>query len=104
MIRYGSQLRSACKDFVCGPQASGSPEPGLPDRAAFARSGMAERAGFARAGVEEPSPASHLLKLLPVAISAAEVILIRAPKARKRALFARLAHPEGERMRAEKGG
>src|SRR5260221_7783780 len=36
-------------------QPPGSPAPGLPDRAALARSGMAERAGFARAGVEAPS-------------------------------------------------
>jgi ribonuclease R len=47
-------LRSDYSGNVRGPQAPGSPEPGLPDRAAFARSGMAERAGFARAGVEVP--------------------------------------------------
>ena len=88
MIRYGPEARLASKLCLCTAGA-GSPE----------------RAGFARAGVEEPSPAIRcLLMLLPVAIHVAEVILARAPKARKRAFFARLAHPEGERMRAGKGG
>ncbi|HLZ93658.1 MAG TPA: phage terminase large subunit, partial [Candidatus Acidoferrum sp.] len=42
-------------------QPPGSPEPGFPDRAAFAGSGMAGRAGFARAEVEVPSPAMRHL-------------------------------------------
>src|SRR5437588_7353369 len=41
---------------VAGPPAPGSPEPGLPDSAAFAESGMAERLGFARSGPAAPSP------------------------------------------------
>jgi len=55
---YREMLRGAQpQDKDREPRAPGSPEPGLPDRAALARSGMAVRAGVARFGVGAPSPA-----------------------------------------------
>jgi ribonuclease R len=59
LLKWALQQDQVSSNKDRGPQALGSPELGLPDRAAFARSGMAERAVGARAGVEVPSPAKE---------------------------------------------